>query len=157
MSLILDALNRSRQDSEELPGLSSVHTVETPPKDSHLLQWLLVSALGLAVLAIGWLLIERTPQRVALPAEIAAQTAKPAAAPEFVNVGPPIPFAGSMVTMPATRATPSPMTWSPACVRSPTSRPPITSPARAPRRSRRSWRKSRQRKVSPMAARWRVP
>lgn len=83
MSLILDALNRSRQDSEEMPGLSSVHTVETPPKDSHWLQWLLVAALGLAVLAIGWLLIERTPQPVALPADVAAKTAKPAAAPEL--------------------------------------------------------------------------
>jgi general secretion pathway protein B len=83
VSLILDALNRSRQDSEEMPGLSSLHTVETPPKDSHWLQWLLVSALGLAVLAIGWLLIERTPQPVALPADAAAKTAKPAPAPEF--------------------------------------------------------------------------
>ena len=81
MSLILDALNRSRQDSEPMPGLASVHSAETPPQGSHWLQWLLVSALGLAVLAIGWLLLERAPQPVAVPAEVADQVAEPVARP----------------------------------------------------------------------------
>ncbi len=89
MSLILDALNRSRQDSEPMPGLASVHSAETPPQASHWLQWLLVSALGLAVLAIGWLLLERAPAPVAVPAEVAAKVAEPAARP-VVERPPPV-------------------------------------------------------------------
>jgi hypothetical protein len=133
MSLILDALNRSRQDSEEMPGLSSVHTVETPPKDSHWLQWLLVSALGLAVLAIGWLLIERTPQPVALPADVAAQTAKPAAAPEFDRPPPvektPVAPQVKPAVAPAPAVAPSP---APEPVVS-ADRQPATSPAQVER------------------------
>ncbi|MEE4145801.1 MAG: general secretion pathway protein GspB [Halieaceae bacterium] len=82
MSLILDALNRSRQDSEQMPGLSSVHSVETPAPDSHWLQWLLVSALGLAVLAIGWLLLERSPQAVTAPPAKPARVVAPVARPD---------------------------------------------------------------------------
>ena len=88
MSLILDALNRSRQDSEQLPGLSSVHPVEAPPQGSQWLQWLLVSALGLAVLAIGWLLIERAPAPAAVPAEIAAKAVEPAPPPDVEEPAP---------------------------------------------------------------------
>lgn len=82
MSLILDALNRSRQDSEQMPGLSSVHGVEALPQGGHWLQWLLVSALGLAVLAIAWLLLDRAPQPVGAPTESAATVVHPAASPE---------------------------------------------------------------------------
>ena len=62
MSLILDALNRSRQDSQQKPGLSSVHPVDGAVAGINWLQWLLVAALAIAVLAIGWLLLDRLPQ-----------------------------------------------------------------------------------------------
>ena len=61
MSLILDALNRSRQDTESMPGISSEHYVARGTGDGGWLQWLLVSALVVAVLVIGWLLFERWP------------------------------------------------------------------------------------------------
>lgn len=59
MSLILDALNRSRQDSDQIPGLASQHYDE--PEDEQVqwrryLPWL---ALLAALLVIGWLLLER--------------------------------------------------------------------------------------------------
>jgi outer membrane biosynthesis protein TonB len=79
MSLILDALNRSRQESEQVPGLSSVHPVEDKTIDMSWLPWLLVCALALAVLAIGWLLFDRAPQPQPAPAvPTAAITPAPA-------------------------------------------------------------------------------
>lgn len=73
MSLILDALNRSRQDSEQVPGLASHHTAAPAQASSEggigLLQWLLVLGLALAVLAIGWLLLDRMPPATVPPAE----------------------------------------------------------------------------------------
>jgi hypothetical protein len=72
MSLILDALNRSRQDSEQVPGLGSHHPTDNTPADSEggigWVQWLLVAGLALAVLVIGWLLFERMPPAAEIPA-----------------------------------------------------------------------------------------
>ncbi|MCB1700159.1 MAG: general secretion pathway protein GspB [Halioglobus sp.] len=65
MSLILDALNRSRREDEEMPGIFSSHTVDHGPAGHSWTQWLLVGALALAVLAIGALLIDRLPQQTA--------------------------------------------------------------------------------------------
>jgi general secretion pathway protein B len=62
MSLILDALNRSRQDSDQVPGLDSHHPAAAGSEGGiGWLQWLLVAGLALAVLAIGWLLLDRMP------------------------------------------------------------------------------------------------
>lgn len=73
MSLILDALNRSRQDSEQVPGLGSHHPADNTPAGSEggigWLQWLLVAGLALAVLVIGWLLFDRMPPAAEIPAE----------------------------------------------------------------------------------------
>ena len=87
MSLILDALNRSRQDTESMPGISSEHYVARGTGDGGWLQWLLVSALVVAVLVIGWLLFERWPNpqpqrepplvQAAKPASVAAEPAAP--------------------------------------------------------------------------------
>jgi len=72
MSLILDALNRSRQDSEQVPGLGSHHPTDNTPADSEggigWVQWLLVAGLALAVLVIGWLLFDRMPPAAEIPA-----------------------------------------------------------------------------------------
>jgi len=117
MSLILDALNRSRQDSEQLPGLSSVHPVEAPPQGSQWLQWLLVSALGLAVLAIGWLLIERAPAPAAVPAEISVKAVEPAPPPDVEKPAPVKKIAIAPEAKPAVvtaPAVPAPSTAEPA-------------------------------------------
>jgi general secretion pathway protein B len=71
MSLILDALNRSRQDKERVPGLDSHHLADSELAGSEggigWVQWLLVAGLALAVLVIGWLLLERMPSAVEVP------------------------------------------------------------------------------------------
>lgn len=86
MSLILDALNRSRQDGEQVPGLASHHPVVSEATDSKAgtgwLQWLLVLGLACAVLVIGWLLFDRTSPVIPLPEQLATEipaTATPAA------------------------------------------------------------------------------
>lgn len=57
MSLILDALNRSRNDVDPVPNLSSYHPVEPISSGPRLrLPWV---ALSVALVLIVWLLIER--------------------------------------------------------------------------------------------------
>jgi general secretion pathway protein B len=72
MSLILDALNRSRQDNEQVPGLDSHHLADSALAGSEggigWVQWLLVAGLALAVLVIGWLLLDRMPSAAEVPA-----------------------------------------------------------------------------------------
>jgi hypothetical protein len=70
MSLILDALNRSRQDSDAVPGLATQHYVDAEngggsSKSRQILPWL---ALGAALVVIIALLFERDPQLV--PVEV---------------------------------------------------------------------------------------
>jgi hypothetical protein len=57
VSLILDALNRSRQDSDPVPGLATEHFGESPQQGWR--QYLPWSALLVALLIIGALLLER--------------------------------------------------------------------------------------------------
>ncbi|MEZ5568539.1 MAG: general secretion pathway protein GspB [Halioglobus sp.] len=58
MSLILDALNRSRRDAAPVPGLDTYHAAETAPRGARAyLPWF---ALALAVLLIIWLLWDRS-------------------------------------------------------------------------------------------------
>lgn len=66
MSLILDALNRSRQDDSPVPGLSTYHPVDQVSVNRR--QYALWVALSIAVVLIAWLIVERysAPQ---LPAE----------------------------------------------------------------------------------------
>lgn len=97
MSLILDALNRSRQEAEQVPGLSSVHPVEGGTIDMSWLPWALVCALALAVLAIGWLLFERAPQSLPAPVAPTVERAPQAVAPP-VTPAPAPPSAQSVVT-----------------------------------------------------------
>ncbi len=60
MSLILDALNRSRQDTSDVPGLATQHFESSDPADGGrwrgVLPWL---ALAAAVGVIVWLVLER--------------------------------------------------------------------------------------------------
>ncbi len=86
MSLILDALNRSRQESEGMPGLSSSHPVGRPADSVNWVQWLLVAALALAVFAIGWLLVDRSPRPGLPPPAGAAVMDAPAAVAQLEPV-----------------------------------------------------------------------
>jgi len=76
MSLILDALNRSRQDSDAVPGLATQHYVEVEndggSKTRQILLWL---ALGAALVVIIALLFERDPQPVPVEASLPAPAA----------------------------------------------------------------------------------
>jgi general secretion pathway protein B len=60
MSLILDALNRSKQDADEVPGLATRHYEPAPPDTTApWRKWLPWLALGVALAIIAWLLLER--------------------------------------------------------------------------------------------------
>lgn len=64
MSLILDALNRAREDSGSVPGLSTQHAEGAAP--SRWLPLLLGGLLVIAVVAIIWLLYNRPEPAVAV-------------------------------------------------------------------------------------------
>lgn len=73
MSLILDALNRSRGDSDPVPGLATHHPVESlEPERRQYLPWI---ALAIALVLIAWLIFER----FAAPPESAADIGAPVA------------------------------------------------------------------------------
>jgi len=63
VSLILDALNRSRQDEEQMPGLATQHYEFAEKNDrpawQKVLPWI---GLAAALAVIAWLLSERTPE-----------------------------------------------------------------------------------------------
>jgi general secretion pathway protein B len=65
VSLILDALNRSREDANPVPGLTTHHSVEQVAVNRR--QYLLWVALSVAVIVIAWLFMERysAPQQSA--------------------------------------------------------------------------------------------
>lgn len=82
MSLILDALNRSRQDTDAVPGLATQHYSDNPePGGNKLRQYLPWGALLLALGIIALLLLEREPRTAAVPevAPIATPGPEPAA------------------------------------------------------------------------------
>lgn len=106
MSLILDALNRSRQEGEQVPGLSSVHPVEGSTIDMSWLPWVLVCALALFVLVIGWLLFERAPQPVAASVAPTVETAPAAATPPATPA--PAPAPAPLQPVEATTSLPKP-------------------------------------------------
>ena len=74
MSLILDALNRSRQNDSPVPGLATHHPVEPlEPEPRRYVPWV---ALGLAVLLIVWLVVDRYRAPAVPPADIGAPVAE---------------------------------------------------------------------------------
>ena len=76
MSLILDALNRSRQDSDAVPGLATRHYSDVEDsegrKSRQMLPWL---ALAVALVIIVALLFDRDPQPGAVEASLPAPAA----------------------------------------------------------------------------------
>ena len=62
MSLILDALNRSRANTDQVPDLATQHYVENSAGGSRRRQYLPWLALLVSLLVIGWLVLDRRPQ-----------------------------------------------------------------------------------------------
>lgn len=111
MSLILDALNRSRQEGEQVPGLSSIHPVEDSTIDMSWLPWVLVCALALSVLVIAWLLFDRAPPPAAVPATATAEASLPAVAAPAAPAplpAPALPAAEAITVAAASPAEPAP-------------------------------------------------
>jgi hypothetical protein len=74
VSLILDALNRSRGETGEVPNLDAVHAAANE-REAPGRAWLPWLALVIAVLVIAWLLLDRdaaSPGQVTAPPEISA-------------------------------------------------------------------------------------
>lgn len=61
MSLILDALNRSSQNTDQIPGVATQHYVEDSAGGNHGRQYLPWLALLVSLLVIGWLVLDRVP------------------------------------------------------------------------------------------------
>ena len=77
MSLILDALNRSRSDAEHVPGLATAH-VPGERGAGTLRTWLLSGALVVALALIVWLLWERGSRDATTPVAVSQQAVAPA-------------------------------------------------------------------------------
>lgn len=113
MSLILDALNRSREERDDVPTLGTRHSyVEEPQRKKY---WLLGMALIVAIAVIAWLLWERThsltgQEPAQAPAPISqAQQPMPAAAMEQKPTRSVAPAPGASVTAPQPKpVTPTP-------------------------------------------------
>ena len=67
MSLILDALNRSRQDTDDVPGLATQHYVDSDAGSGR--SYSLWLALLVALLVILWLMYDRYREPVVAPPE----------------------------------------------------------------------------------------
>lgn len=90
MSLILDALDRARQDTGKTPDLDTRHYDDSPEDDWNPYQLLLVSALLVALIVIGWLLWDREPEsEPIMPGTVGTNQASVAAAPELPPLSPP--------------------------------------------------------------------
>jgi general secretion pathway protein B len=74
VSLILDALNRSRQAANPVPGLDTQHPVERLPVERR--QYLVWGALAVALAVIAWLLMDRFSAPPAPSADIGAPVAE---------------------------------------------------------------------------------
>lgn len=114
MSLILDALNRSRNESEPVPGLDAgpVYLEDAPPRITRWIPWV---ALGLAMVLIAWLLWDRGSDPEPSAAVEEAVATAPAVAPLPVKPPASEPAARSKSTVssppvepPPARAAPRP-------------------------------------------------
>lgn len=74
MSLILDALNRSRQDENPVPGLGTHHPVDSNQPDWR--QYLVWVALAVALVGIAWMMLERFSAPPVPAADIGAPVAE---------------------------------------------------------------------------------
>jgi general secretion pathway protein B len=128
MSLILDALNRSRREEEAVPGLATQHYAEpaaAPPRWRRALPW---AGLGAALAVIAWLLLREAPggQPLPTPEPPASAAVREQPAPREPAPAPAPPAAGAErstkpAVTPAARRSPSP-----AAPASRTSVPPST-------------------------------
>lgn len=75
MSLILDALNRARDDVNPVPGLETHHRVELVAANRR--QYLLWVALSVAIVVIAWLIVERYSAPRVVEDDVVASAAPP--------------------------------------------------------------------------------
>jgi len=75
VSLILDALNRSRQDTDEVPGLATQHYMESAGQSRR--PYPLWLALAVALAIIIWLVVDRNRGPVLPAADVSGVTAPP--------------------------------------------------------------------------------
>jgi general secretion pathway protein B len=116
VSLILDALNRSRQDDGQIPSLATQHYEDVVEGHRNRYQLLLVLALLLALSAIGWLLWDREAETE--PVVAAAAPANPAApSPQLPTAAPAAAPSRAIVPVQATtRIEPAPVREMPPAV-----------------------------------------
>lgn len=91
MSLILDALNRSRSEQGEVPNIQTVHTGDGGTAGSDRRAWGLAAALIVALAVIAWLLLGRSGEDPAPIAELDPPKALPAKQPSAPATQPPAP------------------------------------------------------------------
>jgi hypothetical protein len=84
MSLILDALNRSRENTDQVPGLATQHYVENNAGGSRGRQYLPWLALLVSLLVIGWLVHDRVLPPPVMEMDTPAATSAPALPPEAI-------------------------------------------------------------------------
>jgi hypothetical protein len=77
VSLILDALNRARQDTDKVPSLATQHYVDDVVNEGRARQYLPWLALLVALVIIGWLLLDRETEPVSPSMSQAATPASP--------------------------------------------------------------------------------
>lgn len=118
MSLILDALNRSRGDAQPVPGLASQTSSEYQDDGAKrvLLPWIILLLLAPLVL---WLLWERLAGGAATPAEVSGPAAIQTATPEKATAASPA-TARTVSAAPATPAVSQPVASAPS--------PPVKAP-----------------------------
>lgn len=105
MSLILDALNRSRQDVEQPPGVATQHYDDQEGVSVSIwrasVPWL---ALLIALMVIAWLVLDRSPQPVATvvaPGMSEPLGSRPASRPDkTAEVAAPVPRPAPRVAQP---------------------------------------------------------
>jgi len=130
--LILDALNRSRQDTDAVPGLATQHYSDNPePGGNKLRQYLPWGALLLALGIIALLVLEREPRTVAVP-EVAPIAAPGAALHEKEQAASSPEITESVA--PAAQALPATNRVDESVVRL-YQQPPVTNPESAPARA----------------------
>lgn len=106
MSLILDALNRSRNDAQQVPGLATSYVPANSPRAGGWRAWLLPGALAVAVVLIIWLLWERSGGQVAPPSAELNSPAAPSAA-AIAPASPPAEPPAEATRAPAPAPTPA--------------------------------------------------
>lgn len=132
MSLILDALNRSRREEDTVPGLATQHYAEPPPGQAGWRRMLPWAGLCVALAVIAWLLLRGAPGDQ--PPVSTPENAPPAAVAVDRSTGPAVqPAARSAPPATVPAAAPGPVPEPRAALPPSPSDPEVTALYRQPR------------------------